>query len=98
MDATKGEFRPVRNDFRIFFMTITTIIEYKENIASIQQYYFDFADYEGIASRSYNFTYLTGTKSFLRKNYNASIIVASYFNVAKYTNYINAHKQMLLEG
>ena len=83
MDATKGEFRAVRNDFRIFFMTITTIIEYKENIASIQQYYFDFTDYERIASRSYNFKYLTGTKSFLRKNYNASIIVASYFNVAK---------------
>ncbi|XP_050262011.1 replication protein A 70 kDa DNA-binding subunit D-like isoform X3 [Quercus robur] len=58
VESTKGEFRPVHNDIRIWFMTITTIMESNEDINSIQKYCFQFADYHQIQNQCYNYTYL----------------------------------------
>ncbi|XP_065625430.1 replication protein A 70 kDa DNA-binding subunit D-like [Quercus suber] len=58
VENTKGEFRPVHNDIRIWFMTITTIMESNEDMNSIQKYCFEFADYDQIQNQCYNYTYL----------------------------------------
>ncbi|KAL0009125.1 hypothetical protein SO802_010627 [Lithocarpus litseifolius] len=58
VESTKGEFRPVHNDIKIWFMTITTIMESNEDMNSIQKYCFEFADYDQIQNQCYNYTYL----------------------------------------
>ncbi|XP_050255277.1 replication protein A 70 kDa DNA-binding subunit D-like [Quercus robur] len=58
VESTKGEFRPMHNDIRIWFMTITTNMESNEDMNSIQKYCFEFADYDQIQNQCYNYTYL----------------------------------------
>ncbi|XP_065629487.1 uncharacterized protein LOC136067480 [Quercus suber] len=58
VERTKSEFRPVHNDIRIWFMTITTIMESNEDMNSIQKYCLEFADYDQIQNQCYNYTYL----------------------------------------
>ncbi|KAK9987747.1 hypothetical protein SO802_027986 [Lithocarpus litseifolius] len=58
VESTKGEFRPVHNDIKIWFMTITTIMESNKDMNSIQKYCFEFADYDQIQNQCYNYTYL----------------------------------------
>ncbi|XP_075649731.1 uncharacterized protein LOC142620215 [Castanea sativa] len=60
VEENKGNYRPIHNNFKILFNSTTSVSKISGLDHSIPQLQFEIADYETIASRCYETTYLTG--------------------------------------
>jgi hypothetical protein len=60
VEEYRAKFRPVHNEVKIIFMSTTSVSKINGIDHAIPHYGFELADYETIASRCNDITYLTG--------------------------------------